>query len=113
MYNGPAGDIVAWHQALTSDMVFNQPVVHELPNLRVPTHLFIGELDNTALGKARASAPVKKAIGNYAKLARETAKAIPDARLTTYPDLGHSPHIQAPERLHADLLKVLGEVVKR
>ena len=41
MYAGPGGEIVAWNQAQTSDMVFTQPVVHEFGGLRVPTLLMI------------------------------------------------------------------------
>jgi pimeloyl-ACP methyl ester carboxylesterase len=33
---------MAWNQALTSDMVFTQPVVHELHRLRMPVLLIIG-----------------------------------------------------------------------
>ena len=39
--------------ALASDMVFNQPVVYELKNLQVPTTLFIGQKDRTAIGRDR------------------------------------------------------------
>ena len=107
MYAGPGGRTVAWHQALTSDMVFNQPVVHELPRLAVPTVLFIGQRDNTAIGKPRAPKALAATLGNYGRLGREAADHIPVARLIAYPDLGHSPQVQAPDRFHADLLKVL------
>lgn len=104
MYQGEGGRITAWHQALTSDMVFNQPVVHEFPSISAPTLLLIGERDNTALGKGRASDALKAELGDYAKLAVETRDAIPGARLVTFPDLGHSPHIQAPDRFMPALL---------
>ncbi|WOI52013.1 alpha/beta hydrolase [Parvularcula sp. LCG005] len=107
MYQGAGGDIVAWHQALTADMIFNQPVVHEFPSLRVPTLLLIGEQDNTALGKARAPASLRDRLGNYSVLATETEAAIPDARLITFKDLGHSPHIEAADRFHKALLPAL------
>ena len=98
MYEGEGGHITAWHQALTSDMVFNQPVVHEFGNISVPTLLLIGERDNTALGKGRAREAVAAGLGDYEALARETEAAIPDAVLVTFPELGHSPHIEAPDR---------------
>ena len=37
MYAGDGGKIVAWDQALTSDMVFSQPVVYEMDQISVPT----------------------------------------------------------------------------
>jgi pimeloyl-ACP methyl ester carboxylesterase len=108
MYAGEGGRTVAWHQALTSDMVFNQPVVHELSNLKVPTTLFVGEKDNTAIGKDRAPEALKAKLGDYKRLGPQTAKIL-RAKLVTYPDLGHTPQVQDPERFHRDLLKTLAE----
>ncbi|HEY4530098.1 MAG TPA: alpha/beta hydrolase [Luteimonas sp.] len=105
MYAGPGREVVAWHQALTYDMLMGQPVVYELPKLRVPTTLFIGVHDRTALGKAAATAEVQARLGDYRALGRRAANAIPGAVLLEYEDLGHSPHIQDPERFHRDLLE--------
>lgn len=107
MYAGAGREQVMRSQALTSDMIFTQPVVHEFPNIRVPTLLFIGEKDNTAIGKAAATPEVKARIGNYSELGPRTARAIPGARLITFEDLGHAPQIQAPDRFHEALLKEL------
>ncbi|MFC0204000.1 alpha/beta fold hydrolase [Novosphingobium soli] len=107
MYEGPGGDIVARHQALTSDMVFNQPVIHEIDRLRIPTVLMIGERDNTAIGKDRADKALQARLGDYPRLARQAAARIPGARLVAYPDLGHGPQVQRPQTFHADLLRVL------
>ncbi len=107
MYAGQDGAIVAWSQALTSDMVFNQPVVHELRRITVPTVLMIGEKDNTAIGKTRADPVLKATLGDYPKLAREAAARISGATLITYPDYGHSPQVQDPKRFNADLIKAL------
>ncbi len=107
MYEGPGGNIVAWHQALTADMVFNQPVVHELDKLRVPTVLMIGLKDNTAMGKNRANPELAATLGNYPVLAKEAQARILNSQLITYPDYGHSPQMQDPERFNADLLKAI------
>jgi len=108
MYAGEDGARVAWNQALTSDMVFTQPVVHEFDTLQVPTLLLIGEQDNTAIGKAHAPDRVKAQLGHYDVLGEQAAAAIPEATLVEFPDLGHSPQIQAPERFHGALLEGLG-----
>jgi pimeloyl-ACP methyl ester carboxylesterase len=107
MYSGDGGEIVAWAQALTSDMVFNQPVVHEFGSIDVPTALMIGEKDNTAIGKNRANDGLKANLGDYKALGAAAAAAIPGAVLVTFPDLGHSPQVQAPERFNAALTEVL------
>ncbi|WP_314105843.1 alpha/beta hydrolase [uncultured Stenotrophomonas sp.] len=109
MYAGPGKQAVAWSQALTSDMVFNQPVVYELPNVRVPTTLFIGQKDRTAIGRDLAPPALKATLGDYPALGKAAAAAIPGATLVTFDDLGHSPQVQDPERFNAALLKALRE----
>ncbi len=107
MYAGKEGELFAWSQALTSDMIFCQPVVYEFGNIRVPTLLMIGEKDNTAIGKNRASPEVLQRIGNYKELGPETAKAISRSILVTFPDYGHAPQIQDPDGFNEMLLRKL------
>lgn len=107
MFRGKGRKTVAWNSALAADMIMSQPVVYEFPQLKVPVLLLIGELDNTALGKDAAHPALQKELGNYKKLGRDTATAIPDSKLVVFPDLGHSPQIQAPERFHQALLNGL------
>ncbi|MDQ8731859.1 alpha/beta hydrolase [Bradyrhizobium sp. LHD-71] len=107
MYAGPAKEIVAWNQAQTSDMIFTQPVVHEFGRIEVPTLLLIGGKDRTAPGANRAPADVAQRLGNYAELGRRAAKAIPRATLVEFPELGHSPQVEAPDQFHQALLRGL------
>ncbi|MDH5834679.1 alpha/beta fold hydrolase [Luteimonas kalidii] len=107
MYAGPGREAVAWSQALTSDMVFNQPVVHEFGDIRVPTTLFIGQRDRTAIGKDLAPKAVAARLGDYPALGQRAAATIPDAELVAFDDLGHSPQVEAPERFNAALLEAL------
>jgi pimeloyl-ACP methyl ester carboxylesterase len=111
MYDGEGKQAVAWNQALTSDMVFMQPVVYEFANIHVPTLLLVGALDNTAIGKNRAPDAVKKKIGNYKELAPLAASRIPGATLVMFPDLGHSPQVQAPQRFNEALIAGLEKAV--
>jgi pimeloyl-ACP methyl ester carboxylesterase len=112
MYTGSDGRRFAWSQALTSDMVFGQPVVHELENIQVPTLLLIGEKDVTAIGKDRATPAVAATLGHYPELARAAAARIKGANLVLFPDLGHAPHIQAPDQFNRALLDGLGLLAK-
>jgi pimeloyl-ACP methyl ester carboxylesterase len=107
MFRGPDKPTVAWHSALLYDMIFNQPVVYEFPLLKVPTLLMMGEKDNTAIGKDLVSAETKERMGLYPELARRTAKAIPGAKLVLFPDLGHAPQMQNPQRFHTALVNSL------
>jgi pimeloyl-ACP methyl ester carboxylesterase len=107
MYAGEGKEIVAWNQAQTSDMVFTQPVIHEFGNISVPTTLIIGGKDRTAPGSNRASAEVAKTLGQYPKLGRAAAAAIPNATLVEFPELGHSPQVEAPGEFHSALLEAI------
>ncbi|MBD9479504.1 alpha/beta hydrolase [Pseudoxanthomonas sp. PXM02] len=107
MYAGDGREAVAWSQALTSDMVFNQPVVYELPKITTPTTLFIGLKDRTAIGKDLAAPELAKRLGDYPSLGKRAAAAIPGATLVEFADLGHSPQVEDSTRFNAALLDAL------
>ncbi len=107
LYGGSGRELVAWNQALTSDMIFTQPVVHEFAMMRVPTTLMIGGMDRTAPGASRAPPEVAQRLGNYPALGRRAAATIPGAILIEFPELGHSPQVEAPDRFHEALLRAL------
>jgi pimeloyl-ACP methyl ester carboxylesterase len=86
---------MAWDQALTSDMIFTQPVCTEFGNLKMPVLLIIGRADRTAIGKDSVSAEVKARLGNYPELGRSSAGAIANAKLVELEGIGHLPHIEA------------------
>lgn len=106
-YQGEGSDLAMLSQARASDMVFSQPVVHEFPRIAVPTVLLIGELDTTAIGRDRVPPERAEALGNYPVLARDAEQRIPNARLITFPELGHSPHVEAPEKFNATFIEAL------
>ena len=100
---------VAWCSALTYDMVFTQPVVHEFPRLAVPTLLVIGQRDRTALGKTWAPKEAGARLGDYPALGRNAAKAIPGAKLVEIPGVGHLPQVEAFEAYRDALTAFLAE----
>lgn len=103
----PNYDKIAYISALTSDMLFTQPVIYEFKHIQSPTLLLIGELDVTALGKGKAAPEVAKTMGNYPKISKAAAAQIPNAKLTLIPKVGHSPHIQVPEVFYRNVLEFL------
>ncbi|MGO1071787.1 alpha/beta fold hydrolase [Lysobacter sp. CA199] len=107
LYAGPGRKTVAWNQALTSEMVFTQPVVYEFPKLRVPTTLLIGQRDRTAINRNLAPDELKPRLGLYPQLGRAAAQAIPGATLVEFDDLGHSPQVEAPDRFNRAVLDTL------
>jgi len=109
MYAGDGKEIVALNQAQTSEMLFTQPVIHEFSQLKMPTLLLIGGKDRTAPGANRAPEQVAQRLGNYPELGRKAEQAIPGATLVPFPELGHSPQVEAPEVFHEALLRGLKE----
>ncbi len=105
---GPGHALVAWNSALVYDMIATQPVVYELPLLAVPTVLFIGTADTTAIGGDAAPPEVRARLGHYDVLGRRAAAAIPGATLVEFPGLGHAPQIQRPAEFNQRLLEALG-----
>lgn len=91
----PAYPRVAWNAALTADMTFTQPVVHELSRLAVPTLLIIGQRDRTALGKDRAPKELASTLGDYPALGKRAAASIPGAKLVELEGVGHLPQVEA------------------
>ncbi|KYG61388.1 alpha/beta hydrolase [Bdellovibrio bacteriovorus] len=91
---GPDYPVIAWNAALTSDMIFTQPVYYEFKNLKAPTVLIIGDRDRTAIGKAWAPEDIKNKMGNYPVMSQTVAKMIPKSKLITLKGLGHMPFIE-------------------
>ena len=98
---------VAWNSALIYDMIFTQPVYYELPNIQVPTVLFIGTSDTTAIGSDIASPEVKQQIGHYNVLGKQAAQRIPHAKLVEFANMGHAPQMQDPVKFNRALLAEL------
>ncbi|WP_370898007.1 alpha/beta fold hydrolase [Chryseobacterium gossypii] len=89
---------VAWDAALTSDMIYNQPVCYEFRNIKAPTLLIIGTRDRTAIGKDRAPKELQPKMGQYQELGKRTQKEIPGSKLIELENVGHLPHIEVYEQ---------------
>jgi pimeloyl-ACP methyl ester carboxylesterase len=107
MYRGPGRAAVAWDSALLDDMIYTQPVLYELSELVAPTLLFIGDKDNTAIGKDLAPPQLRSRLGDYPTLGKNAAQVIPNVKLIEFADLGHAPQMQDPEAFHKELLENL------
>lgn len=98
---------LAWNSALTYDMIFTQPVVYEFDQIKTPTLLIIGQLDRTALGKQQVPEEIRKQMGNYPRLGRETREKMKGSTLVELNNVGHLPHIEAFDEFITPLLKFL------
>ena len=91
---GPDSKLVALNAALTSELIYTQPVVHEFSKLKMKTTLINGLRDKTAPGKSWAPIENQKLMGNYPELSKKAAKLIPHSKLITMKGLGHMPFVE-------------------
>ncbi len=93
--------------ALTSVMIYEQPVVYEFKNIRVPAVVMVGTKDHTIVGKNLLSKAEQDQHGIYKELGKETVAKIPGAKLVEFEGVGHIPHIQVYDDFMKELLNVL------
>lgn len=98
---------IARINALTFKMIYEQPVVYEFGNLKMPVLLIIGLEDRTVVGKARVPKDIVNNYGQYPKLGKETAAKIKNAQLVELAGVGHIPHIQTPDKFEKALVNFL------
>ncbi|CAN5498748.1 alpha/beta hydrolase [soil metagenome] len=95
--NDPRFKQIAWVNALTYQMIYEQPVCYEFKNINVPTLLIIGQADRTIVGKARVPKAIVNQHGQYPALGKHTQRQIPGSQLVELPGVGHIPHVQSLE----------------
>lgn len=100
---------IALVNALTSQMIYEQPVVYEFENLKVPTLLIIGQLDRTIVGKPRVPKDIVNNYGNYPKLGKLINSKIKNSKLVELENVGHIPHVQTPEKFEKAVTDFLGK----
>lgn len=98
---------LAWVSALTYDMIFTQPVIHDFDQISVPTLLIIGTRDRTALGKNLVSPEVRATLGRYEQLGKHAQSLIPNAQLVELEGVGHIPQVEAYDAYISAMLRFL------
>ena len=98
---------MAYINALTYQMIYEQPVLYELDSLKVPTLLIVGQLDRTIPGKELVSQQKLKLHGNFPILANKAKNIIKNCKLVVLPGVGHIPHIQTPQLFNSTILKFI------
>lgn len=98
---------LAWSAALTTQMIYEQPVSHEFALLKPSTLLVLGQADRTAIGKERVLKEIAATMGNYPELGKKIAAQISHSKLIPIENCGHIPHFEAPDKFHTALLEFL------
>jgi pimeloyl-ACP methyl ester carboxylesterase len=103
----PQFPVIAKVNALTYQMIYEQPVCYEWDRIQSPALLIIGQSDRTVVGKDLLSEEQKKLYGQYPSLGKQTKEKIKSAKLVELPGVGHIPHIQVTELFLRELLKFI------
>lgn len=95
---------IAKVNAITYQMIYEQPVCYEWDRIKVPTLLIIGQADRTVVGKDQLSETQKKLYGQYPALGKKTNQQIKGSKLVELQGIGHIPHIQDKKLFCKNLL---------
>jgi pimeloyl-ACP methyl ester carboxylesterase len=106
---GPEADRVNRTAAHTYQLAYEQPVLYELPLIRVRTLIIGGGKDRSAIGRNRVSAEVRETLGRFAELIPAAAQSMPDAEAVVMEEVGHIPHLEAIQYFHSWLQSFLEE----
>ncbi|HMH33175.1 MAG TPA: alpha/beta hydrolase [Puia sp.] len=98
---------IAWANALTYEMIYEQPVCYEWPFIDAPTLLMVGELDRTVVGKDLLPEEKKNSYGQYPELGKKTVALLPHGELIVLPGMGHIAHVQDISLFKKAVLKFL------
>src|ERR1700730_8878119 len=100
-----------WLRAFVSSaqMIYREPVVHEIPLITRPTLFIMGADDHTARGRPNAPEALRPKMGQNAELARTLAAIMPDARAEVIPDTGHLVFLEAPQKFDELMLAFLAK----
>jgi pimeloyl-ACP methyl ester carboxylesterase len=82
---------LAMVRSIYQQMLYLDPVVYDWAKIKVKTLVIGGEKDGA----------------DFPQLAKHIADTIPGAELVILPNLGHVPHVEAPELFYPPLLKFL------
>ncbi len=90
----PDFPVIAKVNALTYQMIYEQPVCYEWDRIVAPTLLMVGQLDRTVVGKDLLAEEQKKLYGQYPELGKKTQSLMRKCKLIVLPGIGHIPHVQ-------------------
>jgi pimeloyl-ACP methyl ester carboxylesterase len=88
-------------------MIYREPVVHEIPLITQPTLFIMGADDHNAPGRPNAPEELRPKMGQNADLAKALAGKMPNARAEVIPDAGHLVFLEKPREFDELMLGFL------
>ncbi len=104
-----AADYARWLKAFVNSyqMIYREPVVHEIPLVTQPTLFIMGADDHNAPGRPYAPEAIRERMGDNAKLAQHLAAKMPNGRAEVIENAGHLVFLDAPQRFDELMLSFL------
>ena len=100
-----------WLRAFVSSgqMIYREPVVHEIPLITQPTLFIMGADDHNAPGRPNAPEALRPKMGHNAELAQALAAKMPNTRAEVIPNTGHLVFLEAPQKYDELVLDFLSK----
>jgi pimeloyl-ACP methyl ester carboxylesterase len=100
-----------WLHAFVSSaqLIYREPVVHEIPLITQPTLFIMGADDHNAPGKPNAPEALRPKMGQNAELAKALAANMSNAKAEVIPGVGHLVFLEAPQEFNELMLGFLNE----
>jgi pimeloyl-ACP methyl ester carboxylesterase len=106
-----ASDYPRWLRAFVSSaqMIYREPVVHEIPLITEPTLFIMGADDHNAPGRPNAPEALRPKMGQNADLAKALAAKMPNAGAEVIANAGHLVFLDAPAKFNELMLAFLAK----
>ena len=106
-----SGEYPRWLKSFVASyqMIYAQPVVHEIPLIDRPTLFIMGANDHNAPGRPFAPPELRPRMGQNAALAQALAARMANAKVTVFEGVGHLGHLEATQPFNATLLSFLAQ----
>jgi pimeloyl-ACP methyl ester carboxylesterase len=91
----------------SAQLIYREPVVHEIPLITQPTLFVMGADDHNAPGKPSAPEALRPKMGQNAELAKALAAKMPDAKAEVIPGVGHLVFLETPQKFNELMLGFL------
>lgn len=95
--------------ANSAQMVLREPVVYDMPFVKQPVLIVMGENDHVAPGKGAAPKEMQEKMGHNAENAKTVAEKMPNARAVIFEGVGHLPQLEQRKRFDKVMLEFLQE----
>ena len=106
-----SGEYPRWLKSFIASyqMIYSQPVAHEIPLIDRPTLFIMGANDHNAPGLPFAPPELRAKMGKNAELAQALAARMANAKVKVFEGVGHLGHLEATQPFNETLLSFLAQ----